>query len=149
MKPLIEQLWSYNNWANEIIFNAAESYGDRMPDTCLRLLSHIVNGQSVWLNRMIGEQGSPGLWDIHDLKTCKKLHGETSGGLKSTIEKYAADQDAKITYTNSRGMTFQNTVLDILIQVFNHGTYHRAQIAMQMRINGLEPVNTDYINFVR
>jgi uncharacterized damage-inducible protein DinB len=30
-----------------------------------------------------------------------------------------------------------------------HGTYHRGQIAMQLRQQGLEPVNTDYIMFLR
>ena len=38
---------------------------------------------------------------------------------------------------------------DILIQVFNHGTYHRAQVAKDLRGNGLAPVNTDYITYVR
>jgi uncharacterized damage-inducible protein DinB len=46
-------------------------------------------------------------------------------------------------------MTFTNTVFDMLLQVFTHGGYHRGQIAMEMRKAGLEPINTDYINFVR
>ena len=147
-KPF-EQLWQYNNWANEVLFKAFEAYGDRMPVPCLRLLSHIFNAQSTWLSRVNGEKPMVGLWDMHDLEACKKLHAETSEGIRTAIERHADDLDIKIEYANSRGQVFQNTLLDILFQVFNHATYHRGQIAMDMRINGLEPVNTDYINFVR
>jgi len=37
----------------------------------------------------------------------------------------------------------------MLLQAFTHGGYHRGQIAMQLRQQGLEPVNTDYIIWVR
>lgn len=145
----LEQLWLYNNWANDILFKAFEAYGDRTPASCLRLLSHIVNAQSTWLSRINGEKQVVGLWDVHDLEECRKWHGETSQGLKAALEKHADDLDIKIEYANSQGRVFQNSLFDILFQVFNHATYHRAQIAMEMRINGLQPVNTDYINFVR
>ncbi|MFC3356180.1 DinB family protein [Sphingobacterium zeae] len=35
-------------------------------------------------------------------------------------------------------MAFHNKVNDILLHVFNHGTYHRAQIASEMRRNSVE-----------
>lgn len=145
----LEQLWLYNNWANDILFKTFESYGDGMPASCLRLLSHISNAQSTWLNRINGEKQVVGLWDVHDLAACKKLLAETSQGLKAAMERHADDLDIKIEYANSQGRVFQNSLFDILFQVFNHGTYHRAQIAMEMRMNGLQPVNTDYINFLR
>jgi uncharacterized damage-inducible protein DinB len=33
--------------------------------------------------------------------------------------------------------------------VFNHGTYHRAQVARDLRQHNLEPINTDFIFYVR
>jgi uncharacterized damage-inducible protein DinB len=145
----LEQLWLYNNWANEILFKTFEAYGDQMPASCLRLLSHIVNAQSTWLSRINGEKQVVGLWDVHDLAGCRKWHAETSQGLKAAMEQHADDLDTKIEYANSQGRVFQNSLFDILFQVFNHATYHRGQIAMEMRKNELQPVNTDYINFVR
>jgi len=144
-----DQLWLYNNWANEALFKTFEVHGDRMPASCLRLLSHIFNAQSTWLSRVNGEKPMVGLWEIHDLTACKKLHTATSQGIMAAMEHHADDLQIKIEYANSRGQVFQNTLMDILFQVFNHATYHRGQIAMDMRISGLEPVNTDYINFVR
>jgi uncharacterized damage-inducible protein DinB len=146
---MLEQLWLYNNWANDILFKTFEGHGERMPASCLRLMSHIVDSQSNWLNRMTGEKQIVGLWDVHDLEACKKLYEDTSKGLKTLIDMHADDPYVTINYTNTQGRTFQNSLFDILFQVFNHGTYHRAQIAMEMRKNDLQPVNTDYINFVR
>jgi uncharacterized damage-inducible protein DinB len=146
---MLEQFWLYNNWANDILFKTFESYGERMPASCLRLLSHIVDVQSTWLVRVTGEKPVVGVWDLHDLEGCKRLHQETSKGLKVVMEAHANDLNALINYTNTQGRAFQNTIFDMMFQVFNHGTYHRAQIAMEMRKNDLQPVNTDYIGFVR
>jgi uncharacterized damage-inducible protein DinB len=145
----LEQLSLYNHWANDILIKTFEAYGDQMPAACLRLLSHIFNAQSTWLNRINGEKQAVGIWDLHDLEGCKKLHSSTAQGLKAALEKYAGDLNAKIEYANSQGRVFQNTLFDIFFQVFNHATYHRGQISMEMRQNDLQPVNTDYINFVR
>ncbi len=145
----LEQFRLYDNWANDILFKAFEVYGDRMPPSCLRLLSHLINAQSTWLSRINGEKQVVGIWDVHDLEGCKKLHSATAQGLKAVLEKHAGDLNAKIEYANSQGRVFQNTLFDILFQAFNHATYHRGQIAMEMRQNDLQPVNTDYINFVR
>ena len=37
----------------------------------------------------------------------------------------------------------------IMIHLVNHSSYHRAQIAMLLRQNGFEPVNTDFITYDR
>jgi len=54
-----------------------------------------------------------------------------------------------ISYKNSSGRAFQNSVRDVLMHVALHGQYHRGQINLQLRANGMEPVNVDFITFVR
>ncbi|MGY0041076.1 DinB family protein [Pedobacter sp. NJ-S-72] len=54
-----------------------------------------------------------------------------------------------IKYVISNGDHYETSVYDILLHVFNHGTYHRAQIAKEMKLHNITPVNTDYIQFVR
>ena len=54
-----------------------------------------------------------------------------------------------IKYRISTGDYYETSVFDILLHVFNHGTYHRGQIAKEMKLHNIEPVNTDYIQFVR
>jgi uncharacterized damage-inducible protein DinB len=144
-----EQLWRYSNWANDRVLAAFDQNGGQMPASALRLLSHIANAQSTWVSRLAGVKPPVGIWDEHDLARCKQLLEETSQGLRIALARYGDNLDVSVAYTSSRGQSFENTVFDILAQVFNHATYHRAQIAMIMRQHGLEPVNTDYIIFAR
>jgi uncharacterized damage-inducible protein DinB len=144
-----EQLALYNNWANDALFKVFGELGERLPASCLRLLCHIVNAQTIWLSRMSPEVKPVGVWDEHDLATARRMQELTAAGFKTVLEKHADDLYAKIEYTNSRGMAFTSAISDMLLQVFTHGGYHRGQIAMEMRRAGLEPINTDYIIFVR
>lgn len=57
--------------------------------------------------------------------------------------------NATMTYRNSKGLEFTNAVSDTLTHVSLHGSYHRGQIAQALRNAGHEPVNTDFITFVR
>jgi uncharacterized damage-inducible protein DinB len=52
-------------------------------------------------------------------------------------------------YRNSAGREFDSTIGDILMHVAMHGSYHRGQIAREMRSAGREPVYTDYIGYAR
>ena len=54
-----------------------------------------------------------------------------------------------ITYKNSKGIEYTNSVYDILTHVSFHSAYHRGQIAKEVRRLNKEPVLTDYIAFVR
>jgi uncharacterized damage-inducible protein DinB len=144
-----EQLLRYNIWANDALFKVFDGYGERMPASCLRLLCHIENAQIIWLSRMDPEVKSVGVWDEHDLETCRRMQELTATGFKAVLEKRGDNLYGAVEYTNSRGMAFANTVFDMLLQVFTQGGYHRGQIAMEMRRAGLEPINTDYIVFLR
>lgn len=55
----------------------------------------------------------------------------------------------KISYKNSRGERFENSVRDILFHVINHSTYHRGQIATDCKLHGMTPLATDYIFYKR
>ena len=144
-----ELLWQYNHWANDIVLMTLEKYGPETPAFSLRLMSHIVNAQSVWLSRIIGQPPPTGIWEEHDLATCKQLNRDSLQGLKTVLDEQGDNLGAAVAYKNSSGIAFENSILDILLQVFTHGGYHRAQIAIDLRQNGLEPVNTDYISWLR
>ena len=57
--------------------------------------------------------------------------------------------DDAVNYRNSKGEQWSSRVEDILTHVLFHSTYHRGQIAMQMRASGLTPACTDFIYAVR
>ncbi|WP_407428141.1 DinB family protein [Arcticibacter sp.] len=149
MSTAIHQMWVYNDWANRRLLDALIATGNDLPYSCLHLISHIVNTQVVWLSRMQGLPVQVGPWDDHGILECKALHERSSAGLRSWLETNVEGFTYNITYTNTSGVSYQNNLQDILLHTFNHATYHRAQIAMELRRNGFEPPVTDYIHFMR
>jgi len=55
----------------------------------------------------------------------------------------------QVTYKNSKGEPWTNSVEDILTHVLLHSAYHRGQIATQVRAGGDAPAYTDFIHAVR
>jgi uncharacterized damage-inducible protein DinB len=59
------------------------------------------------------------------------------------------DLDRVVSYKNSKGTEFRNTIREILTHVALHGQYHRGQINQLLRVADLEPINVDFITFKR
>lgn len=145
---MLDQFCKYNNWANALLLDALIANSGSIPESCISLFSHIVNAQAIWACRINGLTSNQGVWQVNDLETCKVLLAESVNALSkiSPMEMTAAPV---IKYRTSTGDYYETSVPDILLHVFNHGTYHRGQIAKEMKLHNIQPVNTDYIQFVR
>lgn len=151
MEPIFDKLWLYNDRANISLLNSLEKqqHTQELPAKSLRLLSHIMNTQMIWLGRIRKIPASVCVWDEHDLETCKTMHLQTSTGIKTEIDSHIDMLQQTVKYKTTKGLPYEDHIDDILFHLFNHGTYHRGQIALDLRLNGLEPINTDYITFLR
>lgn len=145
---MLKQFCRYNNWANALLLDVLVANSKSLPDSCVSLFSHIVNAQSIWFSRINGHVPNVGVWQVNNLEICKVLLEESVQSL-SHIDLMESEEPQIIKYKNSSGDYYETSVSDILLHVFNHGTYHRAQIAKEMKNHDLAPVNTDYIQFVR
>ena len=142
-------LFKYNDWATR---QTAESIMSLKKKNIKseELLSHIISAQKIWLNRILGRNTVIDPW--HKLTQedwipqSIPITAEWINLLESFKEK---DFERRIEYTNTKGEKFFNTVKDIIVQVINHSTYHRAQIAQLIRQSGGEPAKTDYIVYQR
>jgi uncharacterized damage-inducible protein DinB len=102
------------------------------------------------MSRIRGEAARYAVWPALDLDGCAALARETHAALESL----AASLDERalarpVTYRNSAGDEFTSTVEDMLLQVALHGSYHRGQIARDLRRSGATPLATDYIAWAR
>ncbi len=53
-------------------------------------------------------------------------------------------------YENSKGEQFKQPIFQMLLHVFNHGTYHRGQLVTMLRQLGVENIPaTDFIVWSR
>lgn len=145
---MLNQFCKYNNWANSLLLATLKSNSDSIPESCVSLFSHIVNAQMIWLCRIKGVTPNVTVWQVNDLETCSKLLAESANAL-SKLEYLEGTDSPVLKYTTSAGDYYETSVSDVLLHVFNHGTYHRAQIAKEMKLHNIKPVNTDYIQFVR
>jgi len=150
MKTIIH-MYEHLNWANNHILDALEKLNLDESHQTIRLFSHILFAEQVWLCRL-QEKDSSGLpiWGESHLVEWKKLIEKNKHGFATFITNLKeSDLDRSITYKNSRGEEFQSSVRDILTHVSLHGHYHRGQINQLLRADGFEPVPIDYITFVR
>ncbi|MGV3503117.1 MAG: DinB family protein [Adhaeribacter sp.] len=145
----LEKLAAYNIWANEVLVNWLGELGEAVPPGSLRLLNHIANAQVIWLSRLQGMASNRGIFEEHPLPDCRELLMSSSDQLLELAAMPKLGLQQLLAYTNSQGQPFETSVEDILMHVFNHGTYHRAQIARDLRQHSLNPVDTDYIIYVR
>ncbi|MEK4031392.1 DinB family protein [Pseudobacillus sp. FSL P4-0506] len=146
----IQKMYEHLNWANQRILEILQSIEEENQEVS-RLFSHILFSEKVWITRLRGlESSALPIWSEVDIEFCAKLVMQNEESLTTFFTNLAHnDMDKIITYTNSKGIKFKNSVRDILIHVALHGQYHRGQINSRLRANGMEPVNIDFITFVR
>ena len=149
----LEKLGAFNVWANATLLERLHQVagtGQELPGAVLRLFSHVLNAQAIWIARLNGTASPVKVWQEHDLPTCQQLHAQTSEPLHQLMAR-ADDAELKrlVTYTNSLGHSYDSQVHDILTHAVVHASYHRAQVALRCREHGIEPVNTDFITYCR
>ncbi|GAB2791735.1 hypothetical protein GCM10027275_40730 [Rhabdobacter roseus] len=145
MKSFFKNLFEYNTHSNQALIQRVLELTP--PEKSHRLLSHILNAHHVWNHRMLSQPSTLEIWGVLApeimLATDEANHAQT----EAILETFYFWEP--ISYTNSKGEAFRNTVQDILFHIVNHSTYHRAQIATDFREQGLEPLPTDYIFYKR
>jgi uncharacterized damage-inducible protein DinB len=149
MLAYIKKMFAYDKWANHRIYNALNMQAG-VPHKCVWLFAHLLAAQNIWHGRLIGKASGLSVFPGLTLQQCKEKMSEIElvWG-RYLVDISESDLDALITYQNNAGMTFHNSVADILLHILYHGSYHRGQIAQLLRQSGLEPAKTDYIFYVR
>ena len=149
----LAKLGAFNVWANAtVLARLAETAaaGTVLPAAVLRLFSHVLNAQAIWIARIGGTPSPVKVWQEHGLAGCQQLHAQTSEALHHLMrEADEAELGRLISYTNSLGNSYESTVHDILTHAVVHASYHRAQVALRCREAGIEPVNSDVITYCR
>lgn len=116
----------------------------------LREEAHVIGSLETWLSRLEGRRPRLDVWPSVDLSTLERLVVRTHADLRGYFESPAsADLGASITYVNSAGNSFSNTVGDILTHAFLHAQYHRGKVNLLLRKANLQPAPVDFIAFVR
>lgn len=156
----VTDLFAYSSWANGRVFSTAESLtpeelaaavGSSFP-SIRETLGHIVGAEWVWLRRWRGENPkSAPTWstgsDLADLR-------DQLAAVESERDQYLgaltdADLDRLVEYRTLAGQPQADPLASLIRHVVNHSTYHRGQVATQLRQLGKSPPSTDLVLWLR
>jgi uncharacterized damage-inducible protein DinB len=148
MLNYLKRLYEHLFWADAC---AAESLQGSTDERSVTRFAHLLAAEQVWLTRL---QETPdqamAIWPELTIAECQSLAISNRDAYRSYLA--ALDDELlvrSVVYYNSKGIAFETARHDILTHVALHGSYHRGQIALSLRDAKGEPLNTDYITWVR
>lgn len=161
MKELLKQFSSYHIWANQklielILRLPVEKQTQVVPGSFPSLYStllHIWDADSIWWQRMKLQE--------RIIIPSENFKGSTEDVCNNLIQQDRQWEawinnaselsiDHVFAYTNSKKEHFKQPVYQMLLHVFNHGTYHRGQLVNMLRQLGVEKIPaTDFIVWSR
>jgi uncharacterized damage-inducible protein DinB len=144
----IGRLIEHMAWADaEVVRRLTNEYAGNA--RIARIAAHVLAAEHVWLRRIRGDTPELAVWPDPEDVDMEEVGAANARGLRALSAATDDELSSVVRYANSRGEEFETELLDILLHVALHGSYHRAQIALLARDAGAAPVNTDYITFVR
>lgn len=141
----------YDEWANRLVLESLQPLRNEPSHAVFSLLGHITLAPEIWLRR-IRNESLDGITVFQDLSydDCASRIGSCADKIHEFCSQLTPEiLTHNIQYRNFAGVEYTNTIAEILTHMFNHGTYHRGQIATRLREAGYTPAITDYIAFSR
>lgn len=149
----------YTTWATNRLLEAASNLSseERERDfgtadkSVLGTLVHLFAADRVWLARIHG--GPPDHFSLprgYDLARLSSEWAELFGRWEGWGAALTDDSaEARISYSDSKGIPWVSPVWQIVLHVVNHGTHHRGQVSGFLRAMGRTPPVLDLIAFYR
>jgi uncharacterized damage-inducible protein DinB len=147
MKDHFLNFYHYEIWANQKIISSIEKFAPH-DQQILRLFSHILSAQTIWLQRLNNQPNLTNAWQVLGVEECKMQMQKNHEELFELLHKID-DFNHKITYQNTKGEYFENSIYQILTHLFNHSSYHRGQIVFCLKNYTQELPVTDWIFYLR
>jgi uncharacterized damage-inducible protein DinB len=149
--PQIRRLLDHMAWADARVLDLLSATSAEQIDEAARVFGHLLAAEHIWLLRLTDAEAAPEpIWPDLGLVEMKALAAANAAGYARLMAGLRPDAlQTEVAYTNSQGVAFHTAVGDVLLHVAMHGSYHRGQVAAAVRRCGGEPVNTDFITYVR
>lgn len=156
----IQLLFDYNYWANRrLLATAAQAAPEQLTQTLplpwgtiLGTFGHILGAEWAWRQRCHEGISPAALLDLDQFSTLDVLVQRWNQE-EAAMRAYLATLDeaalhGPIHYKNTRGQAFTRTLWHLLAHVVNHGTQHRAEIAVFLTQFGHSPGDMDLSLFL-
>lgn len=161
MKELLSQYALYHHWANQQLFACILGLTDAAQEkeivssfsSISRTVHHLFVAESVWWQRMkLQERVVVPTMDASVMlnETIRQITAQNLVWIEWIANAGEHQLLHAFKYQNSKRESFKQPVYQVLLHVFNHGTYHRGQIVTMLRQLGINKVpSTDFVEWSR
>lgn len=146
----LQRLFQFDLWCTRKLIKILQSEVncDQKP-ACLAFLSHIVNVQQNWYDRVTISEAEPVyVWTEYDPAELRTKARKIQVKWIDLIGDHEVDLDSLIYYRNSRGAEYAGFLRQICHHLIIHGQHHRAQISLFFGKCGLEAPALDYADYL-
>jgi uncharacterized damage-inducible protein DinB len=148
MTDLLLNLIAHMRWADTLVADALHRAPAQSADA-VRVFAHIAVVEELWYSRIEGVPMAHAVWPDLSPGEARAIAERHADLFERLVSEGDATLQRPVSYRNSAGRGFRNTVEEIVTHVTMHGSYHRGQIARIIRASGGDPPYTDYIQFMR
>lgn len=161
MKELFVQYATYNTWANTQLLATINSLPEEQQQaeikssfsSLYKTVSHLLDAESIWWQRIkLQEKISvPSESFTGDMKELTNLLLQQNRQWQEWVSRLNENGlQHEFIYMNSKKERFKQPVYQMLLHLFNHGTYHRGQIVTMLRQVGVDKIpGTDFMAWSR
>jgi uncharacterized damage-inducible protein DinB len=161
MKELLVQFASYNLWANTVLMHNILSLPEEQQQqemassfkSLYKTTLHIWDAENMWWQRMkllehILRPSDAFKGSFHDL--VKELQLQDKQWIEWINNAQEHHLQHEFSYQNTKREKFKQPVFQMLLHLFNHGSYHRGQLVNILRQLEVDKIpQTDFIVWSR
>src|SRR3954470_13512532 len=129
MSENVRRWLRYNVWGNR---ETLKSLTASSPAAARKRMAHIVAAEGLWLDRIEAKTAGE-VWPKLPLEGIAESISTNEKRWEALLLKGEAELTRKIPYKNSKGEPWNSSVADIAQHVTFHSSYHRGQIASDVR----------------
>lgn len=156
----VKSMYDFHAWANQTLMNRLrelpeEVYMQEVQSvfpTISKVMNHIYIVDQGWLSMMGGKDMRESMSGVGEME--KKLETKTVIELEAMYRELAeqftaffdqeSDLERKIVLDNPYAGVRDTSLAEMVLQVVNHGTYHRGNVTAMLRQMGHASVMTEY-----
>jgi uncharacterized damage-inducible protein DinB len=148
MKIHFQKLFDYDYWAVKRLGTAMLAAGE-LPERPQTLYAHLLSANHIWQSRISSIKPQLTVWgEIPSSMWLSQLEQNRQQMVALLDTLSSADFERIVTYTTTQGISYQNTIEEILMHMITHSNYHMGQMNILLK-PFLSPQDIMYITFVR
>ena len=138
MSDLIDDLYAYNDWANDKVLSLCDGLSDEQLDaprdmgfgTLRATVFHILTAEQVWMERWQAIPWRPFPTDPAGMSVeeIRAALATVASERRDLVDQNRSQQfGSRVKYQDSKQTPYDHVLRDLLLHVANHGVHHRAQ----------------------